>query len=503
MRIIEVKPYEKLENQDFQEQIKLVILKHNFENQAFNENRITYAISDCNFKNIIIENLEEIDFKIRILFSGCFLEHIEIKNVISKEIDLRFFTCLFSGTIKDNNLRTLSINNCLINDILFVSNLNSVTVTFTEENVFPLIWKRLIKRLKVEDFNKIIKKSQSYNIENVSKLNFYAHHIHRKKCGLDVDRQSKIDDHKIKYYLSESEKTKFSINLSVKYSIGYQDDYTKINNSYLYSLFLRGSPKGPITIENARIQRLYIHNVIPNSELTFYNIKPLLNLKRLAKIEIHKSNLKNTWFDNFDFSEYSTISFFRSRFSETSFTSCNFPKDSISFDNFKSLENVHYPENLRESYYKDQYETFLQLKNALEKTGNIYEAQKLQAISFEALRKIKDVSNWDKFILSLNDFSNGHGLSIKKPLQWFFISSILMYIIYLYSLNRIFTTQEFDVNLIGYYFSFIDLTHRSDFLVDKRDFNSISMIIDFFNKVIIGYFIYQFIASFRKYGKGK
>lgn len=503
MRIIELKPYDKLENQRFQEEIKLVILKENFENQIFIDNRITYTISDCDFKNVIIENLEEIDFNISIAFSGCYVENIKVENIVSKEIDLHFFTCLFSGNIKDNNLRTLSVNNCLINDMLFASNLNSVTISFTEENVFPLIWKRLIKRLKIEDFNEFIKQSQSYNIEDVSKLNFYTHQIQKEKHGLEFDRQSGIEDYKIKYFLSETDKTKFSINLSVKYNIDFQDEYTKINNSYLYSLSLRGSPKGPITIENAKIQRLYIHNVIPNSELTFYNIKPLLNLKKLAKIEIHKSNLKNTWFDNFDFSKYSTISFFRTRFSETSFTSCNFPKDSISFDNFKSLENVHYPENLKESFYKDQYETFLQLKNALEKTGNIYEAQKLQAISFEALRKIKDVSNWDKFILSLNDFSNGHGLSIKKPLQWFFIFSILMYIIYLYSLNRIFNTQDIDINLVGYYFSFIDLTHRSDFLVDKSKFNLISMTIDFLNKVIIGYFIYQFIASFRKYGKGK
>lgn len=503
MRIIEIKPYEKLESQRFQEEVKLVILKNNFDGQDFIDGRITYAISDCDFKKLIIENLEETDFNVSISLSGCYIENIQIENIVSKKIDLHFFTSLFTGNIKNNNLRGLSINNCVINGILFASNLNTISISFTEENVFPRIWRRLISRLKIEDFNEVIKQSQSYNLENISKINFYTHNIDKKKTGLKIDRQNGIEDYKIKYFLTEENKKKFSINLSVKYSIDFQDDYTKINNSYLYSLYLNGTPKGPITVENALVQRLYIHNLIPKSELTFYNIRPLLNLKKLAKIEIHKSNLINTWFDNFDFSKYSTISFFRTRFSETSFTSCNFPKDSISFENFKSLENVHYPENLKESFYKDQYETFLQLKNALEKTGNIYEAQKLQAISFEALRKIKDISGWDKSILYLNDFSNGHGLSIGKPLKWFLLSSIFMYTSYLYSLNRIFNCHDIDLNLIGYYFSFIDLTHRSDFLVDKDKFNVMSMSIDFINKVVIGYFIYQFIASFRKYGKGK
>jgi hypothetical protein len=140
---------------------------------------------------------------------------------------------------------------------------------------------------------------------------------------------------------------------------------------------------------------------------------------------------------------------------------------------------VHYPENKKDNFYKDQYETFLQLKNALEKTGNIYEAQKLQAISFEALRKIEDLSAWDKFILFLNDFSNQHGLSISRPLKWFFICSIILYLTYLYSLQRLFNDQNIDWNLIGYYFSFLDLTHRSDFLVEKEEFNSISLAVDF------------------------
>jgi len=52
-----------------------------------------------------------------------------------------------------------------------------------------------------------------------------------------------------------------------------------------------------------------------------------------------------------------------------------------------------------------------------------------------------------------------------------------------------------------YYFSFIDLTHRNDFLVGKNAFTAWSLVIDYCAKLMIGYLIYQFIAAFWKYSK--
>lgn len=64
-----------------------------------------------------------------------------------------------------------------------------------------------------------------------------------------------------------------------------------------------------------------------------------------------------------------------------------------------------------------------------------------------------------------------------------------------------FNLNGIDWNLFGYYFSFIDITHRTDFLVNKSYLNGFSLTIDFLNKIIVGFLIYQFIAAFRKYGK--
>jgi hypothetical protein len=61
--------------------------------------------------------------------------------------------------------------------------------------------------------------------------------------------------------------------------------------------------------------------------------------------------------------------------------------------------------------------------------------------------------------------------------------------------------NEIDYDLIGYYFAFLDITHRSDFLVSKSELSGWSVTIDYLNKILVGFLIYQFIAAFRKYGK--
>jgi len=104
-------------------------------------------------------------------------------------------------------------------------------------------------------------------------------------------------------------------------------------------------------------------------------------------------------------------------------------------------------------------------------------------------------------VYPLNKLSNNYGLSIKRPIYWFFSVTICFYIIYLWSLGSIFQSTAFDADLIGYYFSFIDITHRSDFLNKKEDLTGVALTVDYLNKVVMGYLIYQFIAAFRKYGK--
>ena len=141
------------------------------------------------------------------------------------------------------------------------------------------------------------------------------------------------------------------------------------------------------------------------------------------------------------------------------------------------------------------------LKKLLEASGNFYESQKLQAVSNEALRKIANLPFWDRLILKINSLSNNHGLSIKEPFFATIILSAIFYILYLWTLGRMFNSNQIDYDLIGYYFAFLDITHRTDFLVTKDELSGLSVTIDYLNKILVGFLIYQFIAAFRKYGK--
>lgn len=493
-------PYEVIENQDFFQDFVFRISPNSFQNVRFRETKITFTFSNCTFKKIIIENFSGINFpNISVQFVNCYIENIDVKQILSENISILFNSSIFSGMIQSSNLKSCTINNCIIEDHIFFKNQKSINISYTEENVFPRGWKILLNKRNIK-FSDLIKTKQFYHIEDSRKIVFFSNETKKEKKGIYRKQYQTVEEFKIGYFLRQEEKELFDIHLSIKYNQQEKSGEVKLINSSLNSLTLSGYSDSKISIDNTKISNWFVRDFSTQKEVNFYNISPLKN-KGESKIEIHKSNLENIWFNNINFDDYDIVSFFRTKFGKSTFTSCNFPSDNTSFEKFKTLENVHYPDQKSDNYYKDQYEIFLQLKIILESTGNFYEAQKLQAISNDALKKIKQISCWDRAILWINGKSNNHGLSIKLPLIYFLSFSIVFYILYLLSLGRIFNCNKINYSLIGYYFSFIDLTHRTDFLVDKDEFNIASLSIDFINKLICGFFIYQFVSAFRKYGK--
>ncbi|RDI14424.1 hypothetical protein [Flavobacterium sp. AG291] len=498
MQLLKPTPYNRIENQDYSE-LTIKILKQVFTSVIFTDGQMTFSFSNCKFKKLIIENNEDIEFEnISISFLNCYIEELEVKNIQSKNISISFYSTLLSGIIENDNIKSVHCNNCLILDNLFLIKIKSVHISYTEENIFPIRWRRLFKSLRV-DYKYILKRKQTYRIYDCSNLHFSSNENRLEKRGVYRRNHENLHEYKIGYFLTDDQKALFDINLHIKYSPEIDHKETKIINTKLNSLSLAGHVKGHLSIESTKVNNWYIRDFTTEFGASFYNILPS-NITD-SKIEIHKANLDKSWFDNIAFSSYKIVSFYRTKFGKTTFTSCDFPTNSTSFESFKALENIHYPDKKPDKYYKDQYEIFLQLKVQLEGTGNFYESQKLQAISNDALMKIEDISCWDKFILHTNSLSNNHGLSIARPLKWFALFSFVLYILYLISVRRILLNTDFDPTLIGYYFSFIDLTHRNDFLVGKEDFSAWTLSIDYINKVLTGYFIYQFISAFRKYGK--
>lgn len=502
MNKLKITPYYNIENETYNDITRLEIENSDFKDIEFKQVRSTFSFINCKFSSLEIENKENIEFNnISINFIDCYIEDIKIENFVTKNISLFFGSSIVSGIISSKHTLDIEFNNCLIRNSLFLSNLNNLKISYSDENIFIRRWIKLFY-LSNTSFLIFTKINQYIDINDCKKITVsHSEASNRSNSGFYLNRYTKTPENRLGYHLSNEEKMRIQISLNITYSANTEHTSTKIFNGKLSSLSLKGQSTGDLLIENSKINNLYIHNFSTQNGTIFYNIKPFNKASNNNKVEIQKSNLDKMTFDNFSFDDYNSISFYRNKFGQTTITSCNFPKDYKNFEKFKTIENIHYPDRKDDNYYKMRYETFLQIKKQIELSGNFYEAQKFHSISLEALSKVETLPIWDKIILKLNSISNNHGIAIKEPFLLLLFTSISFYILYLWSIGRIFNRNALDCNLFGYYFAFLDITHRIDFLEDRDNLNGFSIAIDFLNKTVVGYLIYQFIAAFRKYGK--
>jgi len=486
MREIYPIPYQTIRHNRYSNDTKIVIRASDFNNVPFQDGRMTFSFINCIFTKLEIENNETIEFQnIYIQFTDCFIGEIKVDKITTTNLSIFFGSSIIDGQIKNEKLKSVTINNCLLNNSLFLINLKGATVSYTEENIFPLRWNHLLNSIG-HNLGNYLEIKQSFYIYDCEDVIFTVN----EKDGDNPDN-----------CLTDEVKKKIEISLNLNYSADRGHKLTKVINAKLLSLSISGYSTGELSVENSEIDNWYIHNFSTQLGATFYNIKPFRKESEEKKLEIRESNLDKVWFDNFAFDDYATISLYRNKFGLTTFTACDFPNDYKDFDKIQTIENIHYPDRKDKNYFKTRYEVFLQFRKLLEASGNFYEAQKFHAVSNEALMNVENLPFWDRQILKVNSSSNNHGLSIKEPFLATIFISIAFYLLYLLSLGRLFTSTPFDWNLFGYYFSFLDITHRSDFLAKKEELNGFALAIDYLNKIIIGFLIYQFIAAFRKYGK--
>ncbi|MEC5143118.1 hypothetical protein [Chitinophaga sp. 212800010-3] len=518
MAVLPITPYQPIADKAFGD-IEIELTTAMFQHVTALPGKSMLFLERCLFKKVTIIYDQPLAYDlIDLTFLDCFIERLEVRSAVGKNLGVYFHnTIIDSGVMREGELKSVQLVNC-ISDGFFIKNTDLVRIEYTESTIYPLRWRALLRKLGNKDqFNRLLERKIAYYVEDIENLHVVAQHDATGKPGIYKTKLDKIRDSRYRYRLTAGEKASMSLNLDIKYSGTDKAKVTEVKNIYLRTLSLQGTASGKINVEECTIDRLYLRKLVPKGELVFYYIST--QQKRVpadvlagpdaagkpddvSKVEIHQCTLDNAWFDNFDFAAYSSVSLFRTRFSKTIFSACNFPDDYRQFDNFRSVENIHYPHKKKDNYHMDMYEIFLQLRKALEGTGNFQESLKLHAVSNDALREIKRLSWWDNVILCINKVSNNHGISLKRAFWGFWISSGIVYILYLVTLGRIFNCQaDFDPSLIGYYFAFIDLTHRNDFLVTKGEFGHFTLAVDFFGKLVVGFFIFQFVAAFRKYGK--
>lgn len=495
-RTVTIQPYQTVTNIDYP--ILIISIKAQpFNGIAQQDNKPVYTFTNCRFMKIVFENNEDMPYeRFDIDFIDCYIVDMEIKSITSKNISLTFLSSVIRGNLQSKNLSSVLFQNCIAYS-LFLQQIPKISITYSETNIYADRWKAFLIKNGLQRYV-LLKAKQNFYIYEPGSVTFETTE-YSKEMPMYF-RENPGGETKTSF--SKREKQLLNIGLSF-FMKDENESNIKIKGSYLRGLSFTHPTKGKITVEYTKVDSIYLNNFSIEGKCVFYDISPFSQFTNEHKIELHECHLDNIRFEKVSFNLYEPVAFYRTDFDGAKFVACDFPEKPADLQKFMSLQNVHYRNVQPKNFYKDQYEIFIQIKSILDKTGNFHEGLKLTASANEMLRMTDDIRCWDKIVLWINSWSNYHSLSVKRAFIGFWISSIICYLFYLNSLDRLFTDQPFDSKLIGYYFSFMDITHKLDFLVDQKKFTTGSLIFDFIGKVFIGFYIYQFVSAFRKYGKSK
>lgn len=143
MSRIEIVPYSTIEDHSYVPDTVISISAGPFAGVPFEDGKITFTFIGCRFRKVFIENSEDINFEnISIQFIACYLEDLQVENILSQNISIHFFSSILSGRISSPNLKSVNINNCVGRGVFFLDQ-NRVDISYTEENVFPKYWRKL------------------------------------------------------------------------------------------------------------------------------------------------------------------------------------------------------------------------------------------------------------------------------------------------------------------------------------------------------------------------
>lgn len=230
------------------------------------------------------------------------------------------------------------------------------------------------------------------------------------------------------------------------------------------------------------------------------HIKPLFRIVNcsLGETEITGSDLTKF---NFEYRDSKLLKVF--------FSGTQLPKERIDIYNGTPLGRL--PDRV---YFEQKISVYNQLKRIFENQGDVVEAtwyhakamanqQRLLSLQYhEKADKWWSEEAFELFNFRLNKISNNHGESWRMALCFSFSVLLVIYTLYFTAINfeKPFALDGID-DFIGNFFSFLDITHKIDFMVEKEVLNGWAKFLDFFGRVATGYCIYQFIAAFRRHGK--
>ena len=299
-----------------------------------------------------------------------------------------------------------------------------------------------------------------------------------------------------------------------------------------------GDFKENIWIKDGKIEELNIQpllmsriHILPNDDRKYFLSIPQINILTIATyfykdsfLQISDVSLKKLSFNNFTNMATITIAnvnieeeieITNSDLGKTTFIDCDFSKITLKFKSSKitdmSVNGTSLPDNILTQDNSQKRLALSQIKKIYENRGDLVEAGKYQAQEMNVYLQTLPMS-WEKINVCLNKRTNNHGQSWQIALGVTLVGSIFFYSIYCFFLGF-----KFDISreglceygrLLCFLPEFINPIRKAEFLpkmlletTNEPKVPSLVYLWDNISKIFITYFIYQFIAAFRKHGK--
>ncbi len=408
--------------------------------------------------------------------------------------------------IQKSKLESISLNTCSISDISFdrsviqqfIANLLYCNFSILNSTIsYFKVYNCFIPEFIVEQLCKIEAYISGGQINN---LNFY---------DTTLSRESLFSFSKTRIYFLQMEEFSMLGSLYYRYITKAEKEFDWIDiEAFIKVMEIEGKQCLDI-IEQIKSQY--------SSSVADYT-KKCVKLKNKVKqscVRISRSSLGKTEFIDCSFSEFH-FEYNNSKIVDCSFIGEPFPINNVQIRNSK-------PDKLET--HRQMASLCNQLKKIFEAQGDIYHASQFQskwaehqlkALKLQRSDELKDAEKpklWSSFkiyfnttsgdiyTLWFNKLSNLHGESWPRALGLIVGSGICFYMLYLLSLGKLFNGNDFDPNLMGYYFEYLNPVHKINFIDENAKINGWTIAIDFVSRIVVTYGIYQFIAAFRKHSK--
>lgn len=497
--------------------------------------KLNIKFEDCTFNRNVFFHIDLDEFKMRelhISFSNCFILgddqafENKIRSKEGSELHVSFFNCILENITFDKaELNYLGVFNSVIQKSYFSirdSRINSVHFYNVLGNYGVNRTKNANINIRYGDDNlyipsKAISKRMKELGNSLDSIYAFPSKIlitEPKRLFVEFKKSSKIGFTKsfkgFHYCLSENQVNSLDITLSVQ-TENNTTESIKIDKAILNGFVLSNTSNAIIEILRSKINRVFIRD-LSFQKLKIYDLSSRSLIESV--FESRNVDFSNATFDKTDLSSYKMVSFYRSTLTDINFISPKFPEE------IHVLDNIHYPDKKEEDYFRMQSENYRQIKKSLISSGNQIHALEIHSKMYLSLQKDKLLSTQDKVILCLNKISNNHGVSITRPFILLCIMAMIIFFFYRTSLNEapyilgykdmaswgegILANWKFVFKDFKSFWLLVNPTHKLstlEGLEPESKLNSWSLFFSYFSRILMAWIIYQFVVSFRKFGR--